>query len=217
MLHVPVAGSLKDPKFDLSDVIWSSIKHVLVNVLTSPFRLIGSLFSRGDKIEEPKVSPVTFQPGSAALSPSMEQHLVRVADFMRRTPYVGLTMHPVVTTADVDALKSAEVAAKIQRFAKERGIAQQPQAVPAYFQARVPSEKLPETTEDQLKRLRDREPVPEAKVKELEGRRLAVTKERLVKKEGIQDKRLPVGEAKKPGDGAAEGRVEFAIGEGEEE
>jgi len=217
VLHVPVAGSLKDPKFDLSDVIWSSIKHVLVNVLTSPFRLIGSLFSRGDKIEEPKVSPVTFQPGSAALSPSMEQHLVRVADFMRRTPYVGLTMHPVVTTADVDALKSAEVAAKIQRFAKERGIAQQPQAVPAYFQARVPSEKLPETTEDQLKRLRDREPVPEAKVKELEGRRLAVTKERLVKKEGIQDKRLPVGEAKKPGDGAAEGRVEFAIGEGEEE
>ena len=48
-------------------------------------------------------------------------------------------------------------------------------------------------------------------------KRLAVTKEKLVKSEGIQDKRLPAGAAKKPADGAAEGGVEFAIGEGEQE
>jgi len=217
VLHVPISGSLKDPKFDLSDVIWSSIKHVLVNVLTSPFKLIGSLFSRGDKIEEPKVDPVTFPAGSDALSPAMSEHLLRVADFMRRTPYVGLTLHPVVTAADVDALKAAEVAAKLQQFAKERGITEPPAAVRAYFQARVPNEKLPGTMDDQLKLLRDREPVPEAKVKGLEERRLAVTKERLVKKEGIQDNRLPVGEGKKPGAAVTEGGVEFAVGEGEEE
>ena len=217
VLHVPIAGSLKDPKFDLSDVIWSSIKNVLVNVLTSPFRLIGSLFSRADKIEEPKVNPVMFPPGGAALSPSMEGHLLRVADFMRRTPYVGLTMHPVTAAADVDALKSVEVAAKLQQFAKERGITEPPKVLPAYFQARVPNEKLPETTDDQLKLLREREPVPEANVKELEARRLSVTKERLVQKEGIQEKRLQAGESRKPGDGATEGAVEFGIGEGEDD
>ena len=214
VLHVPVAGSLKDPKFDLSDVIWSSIKNVLVNVLTSPFRLIGSLFSREDKIEEPKVNPVTFPPAGAALSPGMEGHLLRVADFMRRTPYVGLTMHPVTTAADVDALKSVEVAAKLQQFAKARGITEPPKVLPAYFQARVPNEKLPETIDDQLKLLREREPVPEANVRELEARRLSVTKERLVQKEGIQEKRLQAGEPRKPGDGATEGAVEFGIGEG---
>jgi len=217
VLHVPVAGSLKDPKFDLSEVIWSSIKNVLVNVLASPFRLIGGLFSSGDKIEEPKVNPITFPPGSDVLSPAMGEHLLRVADFMRRTPYVSLTMHPVVTPADLDALKASEVAARLQQFARERGIKEPPQAVREYFQAHVPSAKLPSTTDDQLKLLRDREPVPEAKVKALEERRLAVTKERLVKTEGIQDKRLPAGAAKRPGDSAAEGGIEFAIGEGEED
>ena len=67
-----------------------------------------------------------------------------------------------------------------------------------------------------MKLLRQREQVPEAKVKELEDKRVAATKERLVKSEGIQDKRLPAGEPKKPGGGAGEGRVEFSIDAGEE-
>lgn len=216
VLNVPISGSLKDPKFDLADVIWSSIKNVLVNVLTSPFRLIGSLFSKGDKIEEPKVNPVTFPPGSMVLTPSMEEHLLRVADFMRRTPYVSLTMHPVVTPADVEALKATEVAAKLQQFAKERGIADSPKILSAYFQLRMPDEKAPKTVEEQLRLLREREPVPEAKVKEMQDQRATVTKERLVKTEGIQDKRLIRGEPNKPAGGSAEGAIEFTVGEGEE-
>jgi len=123
----------------------------------------------------------------------------------------------VTTAADVDALKSVEVAAKLQQFAKERGITEPPKVLPAYFQARVPNEKLPETIDDQLKLLREREPVPETNVKELEARRFSVTKERLVQKEGIQEKRLQAGESRKPGDGATEGAVEFGIGEGDTE
>ena len=216
VLNVPISGSLKDPKFDLADVIWSSIKNVLVNILISPFRLIGSLFSKGDQIEEPKVDPVTFPPGSMVLTPSMEEHLLRVADFMRRTPYVTLTMHPVVTPADVEALKASEVAAKLQQFAKERGIADPPKILIAYFQLRMPDEKSPKTVEEQLQLLREHEPVPEAKVKEMQDQRVTVTKERLVKKEGIQDKRLIPGEPSKPAGGSAEGGIEFTVGEGEE-
>jgi uncharacterized protein involved in outer membrane biogenesis len=216
ILNVPISGSLKDPKFDLSDVIWSSIKNVLVNVLASPFRLIGSLFSKGDKIEEPKVNPVTFPAGSLVLTPSMEEHLLRVADFMRRTPYVTLTMHPVVAPADLEEVKSTEVAARLQQFAKEKGISDPPKILAAYFKEKIPDEKPPATVEDQLKLLREREPVPEAKVKEMEEQRVAVTKERLVKKEGIQDKRLIPGEAAKSPSGATEGMVEFTVGGSEE-
>jgi uncharacterized protein involved in outer membrane biogenesis len=216
VLNVPISGSLKDPNFDLSDAIWSSIKNVLVNVLASPFRLIGSLFSKGDKIEEPKVNPVTFPAGSLVLTPSMEEHLLRVADFMRRTPYVTLTMHPVVASADLEALKSTEVAARLQQFAKEKGISDPPKILAAYFKEKMPDEKPPPTVEEQLKRLREREPVPEAKVKEMREQRVAVTKERLVKKEGIQDKRLIPGEADKPPAGSTEGMVEFTVGGSEE-
>jgi len=217
VVKVPVAGSFKDPKWDLSETIWASIKNVLVNVLKAPFRLIGRLFSSEDKLEEPKVDPVTFPPGSMVLTPSMEQHLLRVADFMRQTPYVTLTTHPVVVRADVEALKSAEVAARLQQFAKEKGIGDPPKILAAYFKEKLPDEKPPKTVEEQLQLLREREPVPEAKVKEMQEQRVAVTKERLIKSEGIQDKRLPAGEPKKPGDGAAEGRVEFSINAGEEE
>ncbi len=144
----------------------------------------------------------------------MEQHVLRVADFMRQTPYIALTLHPVVAPGDLDAIKAEAVAAKVQQFAKERGIAEQVMAIRGYFAVRLPSEKLPATPDAQLALLRDREPVPEAKVKELEEKRVAVTKERLVTSEGIQEKRLPGGAAKRAATG--EGAVEFGIGEGEE-
>ena len=216
VVNVPVTGSFKDPKFDLSETIWAAVKNVLVNVLASPFRMIGRLFSSGDKIEEPKVDPVTFAPGSAVLSPAMEQHLLRVADFMRQTPYIELTLHPVVAPADLGALKADAVAAKLQDFAKERGIKEPPKILSAYFQLRMPDEKPPKTVDEQLQLLREREPAPEAKVKELQDMRVAATKERLVKTEGIQDKRLVAGEPKKLGDGPAEGAVLFTIGEADD-
>jgi len=214
VVNVPVTGSFRDPTFDLSETIWSAIKNVLTNVLAAPFRMIGRLFSKEDKLEEPKVDPVIFAAGSGALSPSMEEHLLRVADFMRQTPYVQLTLLPVVVPADADALKAGAVAAKVQEFAKERGITEQVKAIAGYFAVRLPGEKLPPTAEEQLKLLRDREPLPEARIAELAGARILVTKERLVKTEGIQEKRLPAGAAKTPDTG--EGRVEFAIGEHEE-
>jgi len=211
VVNVPVAGSLKDPRFDWSETIWSAVRNVLKNVLASPFRLIGSLFSSEEKMEEPKVNPVTFAAGSAVLAPAAGQQLLRVADFMRQTPYVSLTLNPVVAPADLDTLKAAAVAAKVQQFAKERGISEQVMAIRGYFAVRLPSEKLPPTPDDQLKLLRDREPVPEPKVKELVEARLAATRERMVKTEGIQEKRLPVSETKRATTG--EGRIEFAIGE----
>ena len=211
VVNVPVAGSLKDPKFDWSETIWSAVRNVLKNVLASPFRLIGSLFSSEEKMEEPKVNPVTFAEGSAVLAPAAAQQLLRVADFMRQTPYVALTLNPVVAPTDLDTLKAEAVAAKVQQFAKERGISEQVMAIRGYFAVRLPSEKLPPTPDDQLKLLRDREPVPEPKVKELVEARLAATRERMVKTEGIQEKRLPVGETKRATTG--EGRIEFAIGE----
>jgi Domain of Unknown Function (DUF748) len=212
VLNVPISGSLKDPKFDLADAIWSSIKNVLVNVLASPFRLIGGLFTKGDKIEEPKVNPVTFPAGSMVITPTMEQHLLRVADFMRKTPYVTLTMHPAVASADLEAIKSTEVAARLQQFAKEKDISDPPKILAAYFKDKLPDEKPPNTVEEQLKLLRAREPVPEAKVKEMEDQRVAAVKERLVKREGIQDKRLLAGEPNKPPSDAKEGMVEFTVG-----
>src|SRR6185295_16915223 len=85
--NVPITGTLNDPKFALGDAIWTAVKNVLVNVVAAPFKALGRLFSGGgeEKVEEPRVDPVTFPAGSAVLSPAMEDHLLRVADFLRRS------------------------------------------------------------------------------------------------------------------------------------
>jgi hypothetical protein len=216
-LNVPVSGSLSDPKFELSEAIWTAVKNVLVNVLVAPFRLIGALFTSGDdKVEELRVEPVTFAAGSAALTPAMEEHLLRVGDFLRRTPFVNLGVRSLASAADIETLKAQEVAARLQRFQREAGAADQAAALRLYYQRFVKDAVLPKTVEEQIALLRQREPVPAAPLAALVQQRLDVTRDRLTKGEGIPAERLiaeaaPPAAAPSGGDGV--GRVEFEIRE----
>ena len=231
-VNVPVAGTVNDPKFKLGDAIWTAVKNVLANVVTAPFKAIGRLFSRGgDKVEEaqveePKVDPVTFAAGSSVLSPAMEDHLIRVADVLRRAPFVNLALTSVPTGADADALKSEAVEARLREFMKEQSLEDSNAALAAYYKARLPDVPLPATVEEQRALLREREPAPPALLADLGRRRVEATRERLVTAEGIPAARLTVDQevpaalstpasAAPPPEAAAEGRVEFAIVVGE--
>jgi Domain of Unknown Function (DUF748) len=224
-VNVPITGTLSDRKFDFSDAIWTAVRSVIVNILKAPFRAIGGLFTSGDKIEGLKVDPVTFAAGSAVLSPEMERQTVRVADFLRRAPYVGLTLTSVTSAEDVEALKEREVAAKLDKFQKEQGISDQVTGLRRYYQVFVKDAQLPRTVDEQLLLLRKREPVPTAPLAELRRRRLDVTRDRLAKVEGIPEARLqaapegataPAAPAEAPSSGGeggipSGGRVEFGI------
>jgi uncharacterized protein DUF748 len=219
-VNVPVSGSLKDPKFELSEAIWTAVKNVLVNVLAAPFRMIGALFTSGDdKVQELKVEPVTFAAGSAALAPAMEEHLLRVGDFLRRTPFVNLGVRSLASAADIETLKAQEVTARLQRFQREAGAADQAAALRLYYQRFVKDATLPKTVDEQIALLRQREPVPAGPLAALVKQRLDVTRDRLTKGEGIPAERLVTAEAPPaPGSAAAEGtgRVEFEIREAAE-
>jgi len=191
-VNVPISGTLTDKQFDFSDAIWTAVRNVIINILKAPFRAIGGLFTSGDKIDELKVDPVTFAAGSAVLSPEMERQTVRVGDFLRRAPYVGLTLASVTTPADEEALKERAVAARLETFQKEQGIADQATALRRYYQVTVKGALLPNTVEEQLLLLRKREPTPTAALAELKRRRLEVTRDRLAKVEGIPEARLVV-------------------------
>src|SRR5882672_3205473 len=91
-VNVPITGTFTDKQFDFSDAIWTAVRNVIVNILKAPFRAIGGLFTSGDKIDEIKVDPVVFAAGSAVLGPELERQTVRVADFLRRSPYVSLSL-----------------------------------------------------------------------------------------------------------------------------
>jgi uncharacterized protein DUF748 len=231
-VNVPITGTLTDKQFDFSDAIWTAVRNVIVNILKAPFRAIGGLFTSGDKIDEIKVDPVVFAAGSAVLSPELERQTVRVADFLRRSPYVSLTLASVTSPADVETLKERAVAARLQKFQQEQGIADQATALRRYYQVVVKDAQLPMSVEEQLVLLRKREPEPTGPLTELRQRRLDVTRERLTKVEGIPEARVQAlaapaapaaAAAPAPADapsaaaaGAASpsagGRVEFGIG-----
>ncbi|MGH7400483.1 MAG: DUF748 domain-containing protein, partial [Candidatus Rokuibacteriota bacterium] len=191
-VKVPLTGTLSDRQFDWTDAIWTAVRNVLVNILKAPFRAIGGLFTSGDKIDALKVDPMVFAAGSAALSPELERQAVRVGDFLRKAPYVGLTLSSVTAPADVEVLKERAVAARLEKFQKEQGIADLPTALRRYYQVIVRDAQLPVKVEEQLLLLRKREPEPTAALAELRQGRLDVARDRLVKVEGIQETRLRV-------------------------
>ena len=105
-VSVPVTGSFREPGFNFREAVWASVRQAVTNLVRRPLRSIGRLFQRGDAMEVPEVDPVTFAAGSAVLAPDMEEHLLRVADVLRRSPFVNLTLSPAASRADVEALRA---------------------------------------------------------------------------------------------------------------
>jgi hypothetical protein len=64
-------------------------------------------------VEAVALAPVVFEPGTARLGPAMTAHLERVTDFLRGAPSVNLVLAPILTQADVDALKREQVRARL--------------------------------------------------------------------------------------------------------
>jgi hypothetical protein len=208
---LPVKGQLGSPEFSFGSAIWAGLKNALTNLVTGPFRAIGGLFRKGEEVEEPRIDPVRFPPGAATLTAEAERHLQRVADFLRSAPGVALAMTPVVGAADGVALRTQEVTARIQRVQREAGLADFAAAAARVFGESSGDRPAPATTDEIVEALREREPLPDAAVQELAGRRLAATRDALVRAAGAEAERLRPGEPVLAGEG--DGRVELALEE----
>jgi hypothetical protein len=188
------------------------VKNAAVNILAAPFRAIGRLFTgSGNKIESVGIDPAKFAVGSATVAPDAESHLTKVADFMRRSPAIKLTLAPFTTPADAESLRVQELTARLQRVQREAKLDTLVAAIAAEYTRVFAGEPLPKTDEEQLARLREREPVPAEAVDQLATRRLEAIRSALTMKEGIQPGRLVAGDAAAAATG--DGRVEFKIGQ----
>jgi uncharacterized protein involved in outer membrane biogenesis len=214
--NLPITGSLADRNFDWNSAIWTGAKQVIMKALAAPFRAIGRLFTGGGadeaKVESIHINPVTFAAGSAVISPSSEQHIAQVAEFLRKSPAVALSATAVATGPDLESLRTQELTARIVKLQEERKLADFPAAVQAYYRAlRIPG-KRPPTTEEQLAVLRERAPAPDPSViRDLLDRRAAAATGALTKLEGIAPERIRPAEPRSVLTETAEGRVEFAL------
>jgi hypothetical protein len=211
--NIPLSGSIDNPNLDLRRVVWTAVRKAVARLVRNPFRAISRALRDTDAVEVPTVDPVTFAAGSSVISPEMEQYLLRVADVLRRSPFVNLALASAPGPADVEALKARAVSVKLRAFQAEHGLPDGPGVVAAYFADRFPNIEPPTTVEKQLAVLREREPDPEGPLGDLSRRRVDATRERLTSVEGIPAGRLAIGAptpvAASPADG--EGRVEFTL------
>jgi hypothetical protein len=124
-----------------------------------------------------------------------------------------------------EAIWTEAVAARVGEFQKEHGLPDSAAALAGYYRAQFPDAPLPASAEEQIARLRERVPAPDALLTDLGRRRVEATRERLLKVEGIPEARLTVlteppaaastGTPAAPPPEATGGRVEFAIAPGE--
>ena len=79
-VNIPVEGNVNDPEFSVGHLVWQAVKTVLNNLVTAPFRAIGSLLG----IEN--MRQVTFVAGESSLLPADQQSLEKVANVLVKRP-----------------------------------------------------------------------------------------------------------------------------------
>jgi hypothetical protein len=105
-LSLPVGGRLSDPRFDMSEALWSTVRNVAVKAITAPVSWIGRVQVDSDsRIQRVDVDPIAFAPGAAALAPEAREQVARLAAFLEQVPGLRLALTPVVSSQDRAALE----------------------------------------------------------------------------------------------------------------
>jgi uncharacterized protein involved in outer membrane biogenesis len=85
-VHIPVSGSLDDPKFSMGGLIWHAFVNLIARAATSPFRLLASI--GGGKHQD--LGYVEFAPGSAVLNEAAQLRLTQLVKLLQQKPSLKL-------------------------------------------------------------------------------------------------------------------------------
>jgi hypothetical protein len=210
-LTVPVGGHLSAPEFSFGEAIATAVKNVMTKLVTAPFRAIGKIFGKGDTVDAMTVDPVVFESGSAALTPEIQKQVQRVADFLRASPHVRLTLQPVMGEHDVAALRVREATARVQRLQREEKLADFAAAAARAFTTAYPDKPAPKTTEQIMAALAEREQVTDEARQALASRRLDAIRQALIDEAGIESDRLQAPPPATASEAKGDGRIEFEL------
>ncbi|MCK9396421.1 MAG: DUF748 domain-containing protein [Methylobacter sp.] len=84
-LHVPITGSLDDPKFSVSHIVVDALVNSIGKVVTSPFRALASLIG-----SEQDLSMISFAAGDAVLTKQQISKLDDLAKALKARPALTL-------------------------------------------------------------------------------------------------------------------------------
>ncbi|MDH3453572.1 MAG: DUF748 domain-containing protein, partial [Desulfuromonadales bacterium] len=112
-LDIPVFGSLDDPQFSISGVVWTVIRNLLVKAATSPFALLGALVGAGDE----DFSSVSFEYGSARLITAEKDKLQHMAQALSGRPSLEVEVSGFIDPDnDAEGYRREQLAMQIKRL-----------------------------------------------------------------------------------------------------
>ncbi len=85
-IDLPVKGDLNDPKFDYSKVIWRAIGNLIVGIVTSPFKFLGSMLG----IETEKLKSIDFELGNYTFVSSEMEKVEAFKKILSKRPGIKL-------------------------------------------------------------------------------------------------------------------------------
>lgn len=91
-LDLPIRGRLDDPDFRIGGIVMRTIVSLFFKALTSPFSLIGSIFTAGGE----DMDFVVFQPGRHQLDPAGMLKLENTVKMLKERPRLDLSVDGVI-------------------------------------------------------------------------------------------------------------------------
>ncbi|AUZ83405.1 DUF748 domain-containing protein [Methylophaga nitratireducenticrescens] len=112
-LNIPVSGNVNDPQFAMGPVIRGAIGNALKNIVTAPFRFLGSLIGLGN--DDEAIDEIRFRAGRADLAPPEQEKLHKLVEALSQRPQLTLQIPaPFDEAADGQRLRVTAVETRIE-------------------------------------------------------------------------------------------------------
>lgn len=117
-LNLPVTGDLDDPEFSVGGIVIKMFVNLIVNVVSSPFQVLGALFGGGEEL-----AYLDFDPGQIRIQEVNFEKLDTLAKILYERPGLNLEIQGQVhPTEDIEGLRRLRFddqlkAAKLKKMA----------------------------------------------------------------------------------------------------
>jgi hypothetical protein len=101
-LDLPVRGELDDPEFSISGLVFRMLGNLILEIVTSPFKMLGAMFGGGGE----ELSYIDFEAGEETITAESGAKLENVAKILFERPQVNLEIQgQVAPETDTEGLR----------------------------------------------------------------------------------------------------------------
>ncbi|MFT4101301.1 MAG: DUF748 domain-containing protein [Burkholderiaceae bacterium] len=123
-VDLPISGSIDDPQFSIGGIVLRLIGNLIVKAVTSPFSLIGGLFS-GAGADGAELSKMPFAPGAAQLEPAAIERLEKLAKVLQDRPALKVDIAGRASPSrDLDALMRVRLQRRVKALKVKENVSE---------------------------------------------------------------------------------------------